>query len=230
MTTRRDAAATGKEVDRIPGTIACLDTTGLPATLISTAGTHCEVWQQLGQLRGTEGAASLDLVIKKFRQPCSFREARIYAREHRTLREALGEIIPDTHFLFTEVDGRESVVALAHTHTPWFNIANPANADEAIPLLQRLTRARDQLAQFIAAARSWRAASDPKVIDLFGIDNLVLDRSYSLRYLDSFGVFFYESLLYMLDEPDPGLKFKIDQSLRRLDYLEHLWEASALAR
>lgn len=157
-----DRPAGGKEVDRIPGTIACLDTANLPAT----------------------------------------------------------------RFVHTEVDGEPSVVVIARTHTPWFNLANPSNEEEAVPLLRRLGRARDQLRRFIAAARGWHGDRDPRVIDLFGVDNLVLDRGYQLRYLDSFGVFFHESLLHLLAEVDEELKYKIDLSLRRLDYLEHLLSES----
>ncbi len=219
-------AAGGREVDRIHGTIACLDTANLPATLISTVGSHCEVWQQAGRIRRGGGHEPLDLVIKKFRTPCSYREARVYAREYRILREALGEIIPATRFVHTKVDGEPSVVVIARTHTPWFNLANPANEEEAVPLLRRLGRARDQLHRFTAAARGWHGERDPRVIDLFGADNLVLDRGYQLRYLDSFGVFFHESLLHLLAEVDEELKYKIDLSLRRLDYLEYLLSES----
>lgn len=216
-----------RAMDRIPGEIACLDTARLPATLISTAGTHCEVWQQSGRIVRGEQQEAVDVVIKKFREPCSFPEARVYAREYRRLKAALDEMVPHTRFIFTRVDGRESVVVIAETFTPWFNIANPVNSSEAVPLLRRLTRAREQLARFLTATRRWRDDADPKVIDLFGVDNLVLDRNYNLRYLDSFGVFFYESLLHLLDEVDEGLKHKIDVSVRRLDYLEYLLAASA---
>ena len=221
-----DEYGNARAMDRIPGEIACLDTANLPATLISTAGTHCEVWQQSGGIVRDGERTPFDVVIKKFRQPCSFPEARVYAREYRRLRDALEEMIPFTQFIYTRVDGRESVVVVAETFSPWFNIAHPGNESEAVPLLQRLTRAREQLRRFVDAAHAWRDTDDPKVIDLYGVDNLILDRSYSLRYLDSFGVFFYESLLYMLDGEDEGLKSKIDISLRRLEYLEYLLEAS----
>lgn len=212
--------------DRIPGEIACLDTVRLPASLISDAGNHCQVWRQGGGfVRGGRRTDS-DLVIKKFREPCSFAEARVYAREYRRLREALDEMVPATLFACTRIDGRPSVVAISETVAAWFNVANPHNESEAIPLLARLGRARDQLRRFISAARAWRDTDDPKVIDLYGVDNLVLDRNSQLRYMDSFGVFFHESLLYMLAEIDYDLKAKIDLSLQRLAYLEHLLEAA----
>jgi hypothetical protein len=218
------ASAAGK--DRIAGEIACLDIVRLPATLISSVGNHCEVWQQAGAVIRGGQRTGVDLVIKKFRQPCSFREARVYAREHEQLREALDDMIPSTLFLHSRVDGEASVVVVAETVSAWFNIANPHNESEAVPLLRRLARARGQLRRFIQAAHAWREESDPKVIDLYGVDNLVLDRSYHLRYLDSFGVFFYESLLYLLAEVDESLKAKIDLSLERLGYLEYLLEAA----
>jgi hypothetical protein len=58
------------------------------------------------------------------------------------------------------------------------------------------------------------------VIDLFGRENLVLDRSPALRYLDSFGVFYYPDVLDVVAEPDPMLAHRIEVSLARLAYLE----------
>ena len=217
-----NAAASADDMDRIPGEIACLDTTRLPATLISSVGHHCEVWQQASAIVRDGQRTGLDLVIKKFRQPCSFREASVYAREYQRLRDALDDMVPSTLFVYSRVDGHGSVVAIAETVSTWFNIANPHNESEAIPLLRRLARARAQLRRFIDAAHTWHNQSDPKLIDLYGVDNLVLDRNYHLRYLDSFGVFFHESLLYLLAEVDESLKAKIDLSLERLAYLEHL--------
>ncbi|MCB1909986.1 MAG: hypothetical protein KDH15_21705 [Rhodocyclaceae bacterium] len=208
--------------DRIPGEIACLPIERLPASMISDVGNHCQVWRQGGGFVQGGKRTTTDLVIKKFRQDCSFAEARVYAREHRRLREALDDMIPATVFVHTRVDGQHSVVAIAEAVSTWFNVANPHNEGEAVPLLARLERSREQLRRFVAAAHRWRDSDDPKVIDLYGIDNLVLDRDYQLRYLDSFGVFFHESLLYMLAEMDHELKTKIDLSLARLEYLEHL--------
>jgi len=210
--------------DRIPGEIACIDTARLPATLISNDGNHCEVWQQGGGFIRDGQRIDSNLVIKKFRQDCSFAEARVYAREYRRMRDELDDMIPQTLYAVTRIDGQNSVVAISETVSAWFNVANPHNESEAIPLLRRMGRPRSQLRRFIEAAHKWRDTDDPKVIDLYGVDNLVLDRNYQLRYLDSFGVFFHESLLYLLAEVDYELKGKIDLSLHRLAYLEHLLE------
>lgn len=208
--------------DRIPGEIGCLDTERLPASLISSVGHHCEVWRQGGGIVRDGRRTGTDLVIKKFRQACSFQEASVYVREHARLREALDEMIPSTLFAYTRLDGEGSVVAISETVSAWFNIANPHNESEAVPLLRGRARTRDELRRFIRAAHLWRDDDDPKVIDLYGVDNLVLDRDCRLRYVDSFGVFFHEGLLYLLAEIDYDLKAKIDLSLHRLAYLEHL--------
>ncbi len=213
--------------DRIPGDIGCLDTEHLPATLISDAGNHCQVWRQGGAvIRGGRRVDS-DLVIKTFRQACTFGEARVYLREYLRLRDALGDMVPATVFAVTRIDGEVSVIAISETVGAWFNIANPHNESEAVPLLRRLARTREALRTFVEAAHRWRDTDDPKVIDLYGVDNLVLDRNYRLRYMDSFGVFFHEGLLYLLAEVDYDLKAKIDLSLARLSYLEHLLEAAS---
>lgn len=224
-----ESTPSAAESDRIPGEIACLETAALPAALISTVGNHCEVWRQGGGLVVSGRRIDTDLVIKKFRQPCSFAEARVYQREYRRLREALEGMVPATLYAYTRIDGAGSVVAISETVSAWFNVANPHNESEAVPLLARLARTRDELRRFIAAARRWRDADDPKVIDLYGIDNLVLDRNYRLRYVDSFGVFFHEGLLYLLAELDYELKAKIDLSLARLAYLEELLRAAERA-
>jgi len=210
--------------DRIPGRIGCLDTARLPATLISDAGNHCRVWRQGGGFVQDGQRIDSDLVIKTFRQTCTFAEARTYRREYQRLRDALDDMVPTTVFAYTQIDGEPSVIAISETVSTWFNIANPHNESEAIPLLQRMTRTREDLRRFLDAAQRWHEAEDPKVIDLWGVDNLVLDRNYRLRYLDSFGVFFHESLLYLLAEVDYDLKAKIDLSLWRLAYLRHLLE------
>jgi hypothetical protein len=116
-------------------------------------------------------------------------------------------------------------MVLARTFTPWFNIANPSNEEEALPLLGKLNKARAQLERFVSAAREWRE-QESKIIDLFGIDNLVLDKNHQIRYLDSFGVFFHEDVLHLIDGVDRDLIEKIDLSLHRLDYLEYLLKKS----
>ena len=212
----------GKEIDRISGTIACVDTSGIPATLVSTVGSHCEVWQCIGRILDAEGATPLDFVVKKFRYPCTAHEVKVFQREYRTLRARLPDIVPNTVYIHTLIDGRLGVVVLVETFTPWFDIANPANEEEVVPLFRRLTKAQDQLRRFVEAAMAWRAESDPKLIDLCGVENLVLDKSYALRYLDSFGVFFYPDVLHMIGEVDERLKARMEKASARLDYLNRL--------
>ena len=59
----------------------------------------------------------------------------------------------------------------------------------------------------------------PTLLDLCGVENLVLDRSHGIRYLDSFHVFFYLDMLLMLDHVDNELVARIQIAERRLDYL-----------
>jgi len=208
------------EEDRIAADIACLDTRELPASLVSTLGSHCDVWQTGGSTVELAGIAD-GWVVKHHRHTCTPREVAIMVRDYRLLRASLGEMIPEATYIRTRVNGVENVVVVAMAFTPWFNLANPANEPEALPLLQQLPRARDQLRRFLEATREWRAA-EQRVIDLYGLDNLILDRNREIRYLDSFGVFFHEDLLYILDPPDLDLAQKIDLSLKRLDYLWYL--------
>jgi hypothetical protein len=79
------------------------------------------------------------------------------------------------------------------------------------------------LATFVAAARRWREGPDPRIIDLYGLDNLVMDNRRQVRYVDSFYVFFFEDMLHILGgEPDYELEEKIAVSRRRLEYLEDI--------
>ena len=212
----------GREADRIPQRIACLETQRMPATLMSTTGYHCEVWQANGQLLRDGERVMLDLIIKCHKEPCTLAEVRLLAADYRRLREGLGDIVPRATFIATHIDDLPNVVVLAEVVRPWFNIANPANEAEAVPLLRRLTVARRQLATFVAAARGWYDGPDMRVIDLWGIDNLVLDRDQRVRYVDSFRVFFFADMLHLLAHPDEDLRERIELSLRRLEYLEHL--------
>jgi hypothetical protein len=211
-----------RDTDRIPQDVACLETERMPAVLMSLTGYHCEVWQTRGLLRRGGKRVGLDLIIKCHKEPCTLPEVRLLAADYRRLREALGEIVPRATFIATHIDGRPNVVVLAAVVRPWFNIANPANEDEAVPLLRRLHVARAQLGIFVDAARAWYESPDMRVIDLWGIDNLVLDRDQRIRYIDSFRVFFFADMLHVLAHPDEDLKERIDLSLRRLEYLEHL--------
>jgi hypothetical protein len=220
----------GKESDRISGQIACLDTENILATLIATSGYHCEVWRSIGNIIVDGERKALDIVIKKFRGPCSVREVEVYRKQYVILKNKLEDIIPPAIFVITTIDDDVSVLVIAETVRPWFNIANPANEREAIPLLRRLPKAQNQLQRFLAAAREWRASKDARVIDLYGLDNLVLDTEREIRYVDSFGVFFNEDLLYLTNEVDESFKAKIELSLNRLEYLEYMLREAQLGR
>ena len=212
-----------KENDRISSDIQCLNVRKLPATLISNRGAHCIVWQTGGYKRHRK--YHLDFVIKRHRLSCSDGDVRLYYRDYLRLKERLQDMIPTAVFVRTLVDGEPNLMVLARTYTPWFNIANPANEEEALPLLGKLKKARTQLKMFVSAAREWRKR-ESKVIDLFGIDNLVLDKSHQIRYLDSFGVFFHEDVLHLINDVDPDLEEKINLSRQRLEYLEYLLKKS----
>ncbi len=215
--------------DRIGSRVACLDTRNLLASLIATNGYHCDVWRSSGVVVRDHRRESLDMVIKVHLRHCSEAEARIYRNQYRRIKAELEEIVPKAAFVVTEVDGFASVVVVAEAVNRWFNIANPANEDETIPLLAQLPRTRDQLARFLAAARRWEERED-RIIDLYGLDNLVLDVNREIRYLDSFEVFFNRDLLTLLDQPDEELRDRIDLSLRRLDYLEYVLAESSRGR
>jgi hypothetical protein len=214
-----------RDNDSIDDRIDCLRTDRIPATLISTSGYHCEVWRAAGTIIREDERRHLDVVIKVHRTGCTWPETRVIRREYTRLSRELGHLVPETVYIATRVNEVYSVVALADAVNRWFDVANPSNEDEAVPLFQRLRRARDDLAMFIERAEAWER--EDRVIDLYGRENLVLDSNRHLRYIDSFGVFFYADLLNAIDEPDPALQQRIDLSRRRLDYLRHLLEASA---
>lgn len=209
-----------RDDDRIDDRIACLHTDRMAATLIATRGYHCEVWRAAGSRIRAGARVPMDVVIKVHREPCTRPEVMSLQREYRRLRGALGELVPDTAFIATRINGAESVIAIAPTVSRWFDVANPANESEALPLFRRLRRARHQLARFIEVAEGWDR--EDRVIDLYGLENLVLDSNRSLRYIDSFRVFFYADLLHAIDCPDEGLRERIDKSRQRLDYLRFL--------
>jgi len=211
-----------RDIDRIPQDIACLETARMPAVLMSLTGYHCEVWQTRGRLVRNGRRVGLDVIIKCHKEPCLLHEVELLRDDYRRLRARLGDIVPQATFVATLVDGQPNVVVLAEVVQPWFNIANPTNEADAVPLLRRLTGARRQLTTFVHAARAWYAGPDMRVIDLWGLDNLVLDRARRVRYIDSFRVFFFADMLHLLAHPDPDLKARIELSLLRLEYLEHL--------
>jgi hypothetical protein len=124
----------------------------------------------------------------------------------------------------SKINGRPSIFVLAKAVNIWFNIANQQNEEEATRLLCRYPKARIQLARFVKAAQAWRKSDNPKMIDLFGIDNLIMDTNREIRFLDSFFVFFFEDTFHIIDgfEEDSELKDKVELSIKRLRYLEHL--------
>jgi hypothetical protein len=210
-----------QEADRVPAKIACLQTKNMPFTLVSIAGFHCDVWRSIGVIvRGGERAA-MDFVLKRYKRPCSLAEIRVLGNEYRILKVALEEIVPTARFVATRVDEKPSVIVMAENCTPWFDLSNPGNEDEALPLLSRRPRARAQLAEFVRHARRWMD-EESKIIDLGGTENLVLDKDYGVRYLDSFHVFFYLDMLHVIEEVDDSLTFRIEMCIRRLEYLERL--------
>lgn len=224
------ASPPGKELDRLLVDIACLDRKQLRASLISTTGSHCEVWRSSRRSSNPdeEGAGTryIEFVIKWPLSQLSETEARMLARHYRLLKETLDEVIPDALFVVTRINGKPSVFVLAEAINVWFNIANPQNREEAVRLLCTNTKARIQLARFVRAAKAWRQSDNPRMIDLYGLDNLVMDNNREIVFLDSFFVFFFEDMFHLIDssQADDGLKEKVDISLKRLAYLEHLLE------
>jgi len=208
------------DADRLPA-IGCLNVGAFRASLISTTGFHCEVWRISGSLIRDSEKLPLDMVVKHHLEPASWGDVRVLRKEYGMLRRALGAMVPTAIFVRSEVQGEPNVIVLARAVRPWFNLANPVNESDTIPLLRRMRQTREQLGRFIHAAHRWRE-QEGLVLDLYGLDNLVLDIDHKIRYVDSFRVFFYEDLLHILDETDPGLKERIDLSRVRLDYLRHL--------
>lgn len=220
----------GKELDRMLVDIACLDYKQLRASLVSTTGSHCEVWRSSKRLEAEPGnekeTSYVEFVIKWPLAHYSESEARLLARHYRLLKETLDEIIPDALFVITRINGKPSVFVLAKAVNVWFNIANQQNKEEAIRLLCANPKSRIQLARFVRAARAWRESDNPRVVDLFGLDNLIMDINREIHFLDSFFVFFFEDMFHLIDASDDEneLKDKLDISIKRLAYLEHLLE------
>jgi len=219
-----------KEQDFLAVDIACLNPETLRATLVSSAGSHCEVWRTNKRFRdGTDSKAYHEFVIKYPTSSQSKAETAILVRDYKRLKISLEEIIPSAIFFVTEVDGEQNVCVAADAVNIWFNIANPQNHEEAVELLRESPRAYDQLKRFVGAARNWQASENPRLIDLYGMDNLVMDRNHEIRYLDSFFVFFYEDMLDMFEhETDNPLARQIDISKQRLNYLEEVLKASSV--
>lgn len=58
------------------------------------------------------------------------------------------------------------------------------------------------LAEFLRAAKSLsRDKNNPRLIDLYGKNNLVITKEGHVRYVDTSRVFFYEDLPYIVDMP-----------------------------
>jgi hypothetical protein len=218
-----------KEQDYLAVDIPCLNPETLRATLVSSAGSHCEVWRT--NKRTTANADNEryhEFVIKYPTSTQSSAEIAVLVRDYQRLKNTLEDIIPSALFFVTEVDGEHNVCVIADAVNIWFNVANPQNHEEALELLRDSPRACDQLRRFVKAARQWRASDNARLIDLYGFDNLVMDRNHEIRYLDSFFVFFYEDMLDMFqEETDNLLERQIRLSLERLNYLEELLKASS---
>lgn len=198
--------------------------------LVSDTGNHCQVWR--GGRRSddqSDGHNFVEFVLKYPRDSYDDADIRILRRQYDMLRKQLGEIVPRALFAITCINGKRNVFVLARAVNIWFNIANPSNREEAVGLLRKYPITRDQLQQFVNVANAWREGPNPRVIDLYGMDNLVMDNLRQIRYIDSFYVFFFEDMLHLLGgEPDRELEEKINVSLRRLAYLEEILAESAV--
>jgi hypothetical protein len=218
----------GKETDQMVVDIACLDHSRFRATLISTIGSHCEVWRSSKRheelVDGEIETSYTEFVIKWPFSEYSESETKLLYRHYCQLKETLDEIIPDALFVVTKINGRPSVFVLAKAINVWFNIANQQNEEEAIKLLCANPKSRIQLSRFVKAAQAWRKSDNPRVIDLFGIDNLVMDTNRDIHFLDSFFVFFFEDTFHLIDgcDEDTELAEKVNLSIKRMNYLERL--------
>ncbi len=211
--------------DRQKSEVACIDFASTPATLISTHGTHCDVWRSMGYIMRYGIKRELDFVIKQHNEACSTREVQVLNKQYQTMRQQLGLIVPKTLFVQTCVKDVQSVIALAETIHIWFNLANPVNESELVPLLAKMPRTYDQLDLFVQFAEEQRRLYS-RVIDLYGTDNLVLDSKQQVRYLDSFYIYFFEDMLDIVEHHDP-LHQRVSVSLERLEYLKYVLKAAA---
>ncbi len=218
-----------EDQDKLPGNVSCMNADAVPFTLISRLGFHCDVWRSIGKIVSAERTVPLDCVVKIGSQRCTRAQVRILAKEHRLLRDVLGELVPAATFVATRIDREPRALVLAQACEPWFDLGNPTNETESLPMLARQPRLRQQLGDFTQAARHW--LDDKRMlIDLVGAENLVLDRRGGVRYIDSFHVFFYLDTLDVIAEVDDGFLLRIEQSVERLCYLEWLvGEASTMA-
>ena len=219
-----DDALQGREEDRPALDVACLSPKCRRSALISTSGNHCQVWRGTRKNRDRSGGETYtDFVIKYPLDRYSDMDARTLVRQYRMLRDGLGEIVPEAMFVISCINAKPNLFVVARAVNVWFNIANPVNREEAIGLLREYPMARAQLSRFVQQARKWRQGPNPRVIDLYGVDNLIMDNLRQIRYVDSFYVFFFEDMLHLLGgDHDYELEERIDVSLRRLAYLEEI--------
>ncbi len=210
-----------KENLSIAGEIGCLNKTRHRFSLVSTAGYHSDAWR-LTQVKLGQRHTTLDYIVKRHLRPCPLNEVRILNRHYKELKRRLGDMVPNATFVATKIDGISNCLVLAEPITPWFNLANPINEEEAVPLLRKLVNAQNDLERFIQAADHWYDSGDMRVIDLWGLDNLVMDTNRHIRYMDSFWVFFHADIMHSLAEPDPMVTERIEVSQRRLDYLKYI--------
>jgi hypothetical protein len=225
---KNSSIRSGKETDQMVVDIACLDHNRIRATLVSTIGSHCEVWRSSKRYEelvdGDIKSGYTEFVIKWPLVDYSKTETKLLARHYHQLKETLDEIIPNALFVVTKINNRPSLFILAKAINIWFNIANQQNEEEAIQLLCANPKALIQLSRFVKAAQAWRNSDNPRVIDLFGLDNLIMDTNREIYFLDSFFVFFFEDTFYLIDDNEDSSELveKVNLSNKRLIYLEHL--------
>ena len=220
----------GREDDRPALNVDCVNPSCRRAALVSTTGNHCKVWRGTRKHDGDSGQGETytEFVIKYPLDSYGDADATILARQYKLLRQGLGDMVPEALFVISSINGKRNLFVIARAVNVWFNIANPQNREEAVGLLQDYPLARAQLQQFVNQAQAWRRGPNPRVIDLYGLDNLVMDNLRQIRYVDSYYVFFFEDMLHLLGgEPDHELKEKIDVSLQRLAYLEEILRLSS---
>ena len=219
-----DDPTQGREDDRPALDVSCLNPKCRRAALVSTTGNHCQVWRGTRKHEDAlDGESYTEFVIKYPIDRYSDADTRILASQYQELRAKLGDMVPEALFVFSCIDDQPNLFIVARAVNVWFNIANPQNREEAIGLLREYPLARAQLVQFVLQAARWREGPNPRVIDLYGLDNLVMDNQRQIRFVDSFYVFFFEDMLHLLGgEPDYDLQEKIEVSLQRLAYLEQI--------
>ncbi len=225
-----DDRTQGREDDRPALDVACLNPKCRRAALVSTTGNHCQVWRSTRKhADALDGESYTEFVIKYPLDRYSDADVRILASQYQELRAKLGDMVPEALFVFSCIDDEPNLFVIARAVNVWFNIANPQNREEAIGLLREYPLARAQLVQFVLQAAKWREGPNPRVIDLYGLDNLVMDNQRQIRFVDSFYVFFFEDMLHLLGgEPDYDLQEKIEVSLQRLAYLEKILALSEM--